>query len=105
MKDTDQTVSTANATPWHIESIIDGCYFYKPGDAPPVPQSVDTTEHSATPDLSKLTICILTLKNGDTVTGVHSFSNAEEFDAAVGRSFARDNAVNKISALEGLSLE
>lgn len=52
-----------------------------------------------------LTICILTLKNGFTVTGESACASPENFDAALGTKIARENARNKIWALEGYALK
>lgn len=42
-----------------------------------------------------LTLCILVLRNGFTVTGESACANPEEFDAEKGRQYARENAVEK----------
>lgn len=51
-----------------------------------------------------LTICVLTLRNGYLVTGESAAASPENFDAAIGRRIARENARNKIWALEGYLL-
>jgi len=51
-----------------------------------------------------MTICALTLRNGFIVTGESAAASPENFDAAIGRRIARDNARNKIWALEGYLL-
>lgn len=51
-----------------------------------------------------LTICALTLRNGFQVTGESASASPENFDAAIGRRIARDNARGKIWALEGYLL-
>lgn len=51
-----------------------------------------------------LTVCCLTLRNGFTVTGESACASVENFDAELGRKIARDNAVQKIWALEGYLL-
>lgn len=51
-----------------------------------------------------LTICCLTLKNGFTVTGESACVSPENFDADIGKRIARDNAKEKIWALEGYAL-
>lgn len=53
---------------------------------------------------STLTVCCLTLKNGFTVTGESACASPENFDAELGRKIARDNAKQKIWALEGYAL-
>lgn len=51
-----------------------------------------------------LTICVLFLQNGFTVTGESAAASPENFDEEVGRRVSRDNARNKIWALEGYLL-
>lgn len=50
------------------------------------------------------TVCLLTLKNGYTVCGESACASPSNFDAAIGRKIARENARNKIWALEGYAL-
>ena len=52
-----------------------------------------------------LTICVLTLRNGFTVTGESAAASPENFDEEIGRDIARDNARDKIWALEGYLLK
>lgn len=51
-----------------------------------------------------MTVCALTLRNGYLVTGESAAASPENFDEAIGRKIARDNARNKIWALEGYLL-
>jgi hypothetical protein len=51
-----------------------------------------------------LTVCSLTLKNGFQVVGESAAASPANFDAELGRKIARDNARNKIWALEGYLL-
>lgn len=51
-----------------------------------------------------LTVCALTLKNGFQVVGESAAASPANFDAELGRKIARDNARNKIWALEGYLL-
>lgn len=53
---------------------------------------------------NRLTVCALTLQNGYIVTGESAVVVAENFNAEIGRKIARDNARNKIWALEGYLL-
>lgn len=50
------------------------------------------------------TVCLLTLRNGYTVCGESACASPENFNAEIGRKIARDNARNKIWALEGYLL-
>ena len=51
-----------------------------------------------------LTVCCLVLRNGYTVTGESAAVSEDNFDEAIGRKIARENARNKIWALEGYLL-
>jgi hypothetical protein len=51
-----------------------------------------------------LTICALTLRNGFHVVGESAAASPENFDYEIGRKISRDNARNKIWALEGYLL-
>ena len=55
--------------------------------------------------LTLLTICVLVLRNGFTVTGESACASPENFDAARGRRIARENAVNKVWPLMGYELK
>jgi hypothetical protein len=51
-----------------------------------------------------LTVCALTLANGYQVVGESACASPENYDEAIGRKIARDNARGKIWALEGYRL-
>ena len=51
-----------------------------------------------------LTVCALTLKNGFHVVGESAAASPANFNVELGRKIARDNARNKIWALEGYLL-
>lgn len=51
-----------------------------------------------------LTVCALKLRNGYIVTGESAAASPENFDKEIGRKIARENARNKIWALEGYLL-
>ena len=55
--------------------------------------------------LNLLTICVLVLRNGFTVTGESACASPENFDADLGRKIARQNAVEKIWPLMGYELK
>lgn len=52
-----------------------------------------------------LTICVLVLKNGFTVTGESACASPENFDAEVGRKIAFENAKQKLWPLMGYALK
>jgi hypothetical protein len=51
-----------------------------------------------------LTVCALTLRNGFQVVGESACASPDNYDEAIGRKLARDQARNKIWALEGYRL-
>jgi Phage protein (N4 Gp49/phage Sf6 gene 66) family len=52
-----------------------------------------------------LTLCVLMLKNGFTVTGESACASPENFDAELGRKRARQKAIDKVWMLEGYLLK
>lgn len=52
-----------------------------------------------------LTLCTLLLENGFTVTGESAAVSADNFDAEIGKTIARQNAREKIWQLEGYLLK
>jgi len=56
-------------------------------------------------DGTTLTVCCLHLRNGFTVTGESAAASPENFDVEIGRKIARQNAREKIWALEGYLLK
>ena len=54
--------------------------------------------------LKKLTICIITMKNGFHVTGVSAPASLANYDEQVGNRYAYDNAFKQLWQLEGYLL-
>ena len=55
--------------------------------------------------LKLLTFCVLVLENGFTVTGESACASPENFDPEIGKKIAKDNATQKVWALEGYLLK
>lgn len=89
-------LSAPRLTPADIDATIVGEYFVRASDA--------MAGAPILPALECLTICVLVLRNGFTVTGESACASPENFDAELGRKIARDNARNKIWAFEGYAL-
>jgi len=53
---------------------------------------------------TRLTVCCLTLANGFAVSGESACASPENFNKELGERIARDNAKQKIWALEGYAL-
>lgn len=71
------------------------------------PEQIDAKiaeEYYHVPPGTTLTICMLTLRNGFVVTGESAAASPANFDAAIGKRIARENARAKIWALEGYLL-
>ena len=72
------------------------------------PQHIDNTiagEQYHVFEGTTLIVCCLTLRNGFTVTGESAAASPENFDVEIGRKIARQNAREKIWALEGYLLK
>lgn len=52
-----------------------------------------------------LTVCVLTLENGFTVTGESACASPENFNEEIGNKIARQNGKEKIWVLEGYLLK
>ncbi len=83
-----------------IEAQIAGVYFLNAGDAI---RRADQPISDTSP-AQLLTLCVLVLKNGFTVTGESACASPENFDAEIGRRLARTHAVSKLWPLLGFRL-
>ena len=95
----DKGLTAPRITPADLEANIAGEFSFTVGNAAralqcPVSEAADL-----------LTICVLTLKNGFTVTGESACASTENFDAELGHKIARQNAVNKVWPLMGYALK
>lgn len=83
----------------HIEEeVIADIAFLNAGDA------IERCGGSATASAHLLTLCIITLRNGFTVTGESACASLENFNRELGQDIAKRHAVEKIWALEGYAL-
>jgi hypothetical protein len=93
-------------TPADIESTIDSEHYFTALDGVDgyyrSGPDAQTVKNAAA--LGLLTICVLVLRSGFTVTGESACASPENFDAEIGRKIARQNAVQKIWPLEGYRL-
>lgn len=102
--------TAARITPARIKEVITSEHYFTAadgvaGEASLRQRLVVTGDRQPPAALGLLTFCVLVLKNGFTVTGESACASTENFDAEIGRKIARDNAVNKIWALEGYLLK
>lgn len=85
--------------PEDIESYIKSVHFINAGYA------VAAKEGSAPDDLRLLTICVVVLKNGFTVTGESACADPAKYNQEIGEKIARANALNKVWPLMGYVLK
>ena len=93
-------LTAPRVTPQRIEEVIAEEVFFTPADA--VEGRGGQVAHNS--PIRLLTICVLVLKNGFTVTGESACASPENFNAELGQKIARQNAVAKIWPLEGYLL-
>ena len=72
-------------TPQHIQDTVKKTEFFKLTDV--------------------LTVAVVTLQNGFTVTGESACASPENYDKTIGEKIARENAAEKIWLLEGYLLK
>ncbi len=101
VEQTDQEAAAVAVAPRvklsDIESAI-GCEYYMTGNQA---VSTGTLKH---PALDVLSICILVMRNGFTVIGKSAPASSENFNAALGFKFAREDAIRQLWPLMGFAL-
>jgi hypothetical protein len=103
----DKGLTAPRVTPAAIDAAIAHEFYFVAGDGvygsarKNGDESVQWFPHS----LDLLTICVLVLENGFTVTGESACASPENFNAELGRKIARENAKQKIWPLEGYLLK
>ena len=100
----EKGLTAPRVTPGDIEANIASEHYFTARDAVKATEPDDHRYFSAEQTLSLLTFCVLVLRNGFTVTGESACASPENFDAALGRKIARQNAVAKIWPLMGYEL-
>lgn len=105
----EKGLTAPRVTPERIESVIVSEHYFTAAEG--VAGHAATTaerypvEGSVPATLGLLTFCVLVLRNGFTVTGESACASPENYHPEIGRKIARQNAVNKIWALEGYLLK
>lgn len=97
----DKGLNAPRITPGHIDSKIKAVRFINGGVTP----DYYAEDYKYNCGASCLTICILSLENGFTVTGESACASPENFDEKMGREIAYKNARDKIWQLEGYLLK
>lgn len=97
--------TAARVTPDDIQREIVGEHYFTAEQGARHPDAQNPLDFGDIPgNLGLLTFCVLRLRNGFTVTGESACASLENFDAAIGRRIARENAVQKIWPLLGFRL-
>ena len=96
--------TAARVTPADIEANIDSEHYFTAGQGIAGRCYREVSALHSPGQLELLTFCVLVLSNGFTVTGESACASPENFDAEIGRTIARENAVNKIWPLMGYEL-
>ena len=102
-------LSAPRVTPDDLQANIVSEQFFTAADGA---FAADDGPHSEVADcrnipdaLNYLTLCVLVLRNGFTVTGESACASPENFNAEIGRNIARENAVQKCWPLMGYALK
>lgn len=83
--------SNPNVTPAYVEACIRQENYFNAWSA-----AFDAQHHMPDPSLKLLTFCVLVTRNGHTVTGEAHCQNPAKFNAEIGRTEARKDAINKL---------
>lgn len=97
-------LTAPRVTPADIEDNIFSEFYFTGADGVLGESQMGTKPAGLASSLDLLTFCVLVLSNGFTVTGESACASSENFDAAIGRKIARQNAVQKIWPLMGYEL-
>lgn len=103
-------MNAPKVTPADLELEIVSEHYILPGStdhlvmAGPARPSGLSPEETNPASLSVLTICVLVLRNGLTVLGKSACVSPANFDSAVGRKIAREDAIEQLWPLLGFRL-
>ena len=84
--------------PEDIEAYVKSETFFTAG------QAAEALDLTIGVEAELLTLCVIVLKNGFTVTGESACADPRKFDAEIGRKIARANALKKVWPLMGYVL-
>lgn len=96
-------LTAQRVTPADVEANIESEWYINAGTGV-VPDDFQPPVNAKSP-LNLLTICVLVLKNGFTVTGESACASPENYNEEIGRKIARQKAVDKIWPLMGYALK
>lgn len=100
-------MSAPRVTPAELQANIASAHYFIASDAIQQPLTVHEPAQEGwfLGSTQLLTICVIQLRNGFTVTGESACASPENFDAEMGRKIARQNAEQKIWPLMGYELK
>jgi len=101
----EKKLTAPRLTPSEIDASIADCYYFTAENGVSAAQEDMTILAGYHSQLKLLTFCVVILRNGYMVTGESACASPENFDAEIGGKIARENARNKIWALEGYLLK
>ena len=99
----DKGLTAPRVTPEDLEANISSEHFFTAAEA--VGMAYENTTLQVPKPLELLTICVLVLRNGFTVTGESACASPENFDPEIARKIAKQNATQKIWPLMGYHLK
>ncbi|MNJ26459.1 hypothetical protein D3C77_209430 [compost metagenome] len=100
-------LTAARVTPADLQANIASAHYFIASDAIQHDNAVHESNQEGwlLGSTQLLTICVLQLRNGFTVTGESACASPENFDEEIGRKIARQNAEQKIWPLMGYELK
>lgn len=109
----DKGLNAPRVTPRDVEGEIASIHFFTAAQGAQKANDdrafhnggvIDTETHKPPQQLELLTICVLVLNNGFTVTGESACASPENFNPDIGKDIAFDKAREKIWPLLGFRL-
>lgn len=97
-------LSAARVTPAEIEAAIASEWYFTAGRGVDAELGLSGMGDQYPKSLDMLTMCVLVLRNGFTVVGHSACAHPSNFNAELGRSVARRNAVDQMWSLLGYML-
>ena len=94
----DTTTAPRTIRPEDIEGYVQSETYFTAGEA------AEALGLTIGDEAKLLTLCVIVLKNGFTVTGESACADPAKFNAEIGRTIARGNALNKVWPLMGYVL-
>ena len=99
-------LTAARVTPDDVEAVIVGEIYIVPNDSNIYQDGAHASGEFDEQKIKQTTICMLTLMNGFTVTGINNGPvSGANFDGELARKLAREKAVDQIWPLLGYQLK